>query len=171
MGTPTQIYVFAKEFNSGFKSTKFTKEVGPNQKAGRGQNKDVTNCIMLLLIKLVRLNVTVKFAKPIAIKPNGLQSSRVVPLDKFRTHHSGIRPIQLFNKNSQRIGGKNHVIVHHQEKAAVTFDEAQGSICRWPKSGVGAKLINMRLREIRGPESGLNNLVDERKLVSIRPGQ
>ena len=123
MKAPAQVDVVSIERDRRIEATDFTEQVGTREQERRRQRKHVANTVVLLLVHLANFNTHVDFPKAIDAKPDRLEHSRVVPFDDLGPHHAGIRAIDLFDEQANRVGFWSDVIVTEQEKSLVAFDE------------------------------------------------
>ena len=128
---PTELGVLAVEVDGRVEAAEFAEQVGAHQQIGRRQDEHVPDAVVLLLVDLARFDDRIDLAEPVHSQTDRLQHARIVPLDELRPDSAGVRPVQLLDHQTQRVGLRGDVVVAEQEEPVVTLDEPQHFVgCR-----------------------------------------
>ena len=108
---PAQLDIVTVERNGGIEPTDFTEQVSPDQHERRWQRKHVANAIVLFLVDFAGVDTEIDLAESVKTETDGLQLSRVIPLDELRTDDASIRTVDLFNEGADRLRLGSNIVV------------------------------------------------------------
>lgn len=102
---------------------------------------------MLFLVDFAGVDTEIDFTESVKTEADGLQRTRVVPVDEFRTNNASVRTVDLFDESTDRVGLRSNIVVTQKEEPVVTVDEPQHLVDGGSKPLIGADAAHKRLRD------------------------
>ena len=139
---PAQVDVVAVERDRRVEAAEGAEQVGAHEQAGRGEDEDVADGVVLLLVVLARLGDRVDLAEAVEAEPDVLEDARVVPRHELGADDAGVGAVQLLDERPHGVRLEGDVVVAEAEEAAVALDEAEHLVGRGAEPGVGAEVAD-----------------------------
>ena len=139
---PAEVDVVAVEGDRRIEAAEGAEQVGAHEETGRGEDEDVADGVVLLLVVLAGLGDRVDLAEAVHAEPDVLEDARVVPRHELRADHAGVRAVQLLDQRPHGVGVEGDVVVAEAEEAAVALDEAEHLVGRCAEPRVASELTD-----------------------------
>ena len=102
---------------------------------------------MLFLVDFAGIETEIDLTKSVETEADGLQRTRLVPLDELRTNDAGVRTVDLFEEGADCVGLRSNVVVTQEEKPVVAFDKPQHFVGGRTKPSSDADVSHKRIRD------------------------